>query len=236
MAKLEDINLALTNDVNQKVESDKNHTFLTPPPACAKRYGWGSFTPDCLQFLSSPFWFLIIVCVAVTAQAMLVDGLIGVSISSIETRFDLSSSMAGAIPGVFEITGVPFMIILGYCSSVINRPRWMGIGMLLIGVSAIIFALPHFITDLYDWGDIQDNLCHLDNDNLTLYEEHVGSSNLSKYLYMFITAAALMSVGALPIHLLGVAYIDDCLSSHRASHYLGVYIHYCTIAIHYCIA
>lgn len=194
-----------------------------PAPPPAQRYGWGRFTPDCLQFLNSPFWFLIIVCVAVTAESMLVNGLVAVSISSIETRFDLSSSQAGAIPSVYELGGIPCMLFIGLCGSVLNRPRWIGTGMLLLGVAGVIYTLPHFITDLYNWGgDIQDNLCHPDN-NITVCGEHVESSTLSHYLYMFITATLLMSVGTLPLYLLGVPFVDDSLASHAASCYLGMY-------------
>lgn len=222
MENSEDVNLAVTNGFDKKSEPD-----ITSLPARAQRYGWGSFTPDSLQFLSTPFWFLVIMCVAVTAQSMLVNGLIGVSMSSIETRFDLSSSQAGAIPSVYELGGIPCMLVIGYCGSVIHRPRWIGKAMLLLGVSAIIFTLPHFITDFYEWGgDTQDNLCHPSN-NITAYEDHEGSSNLSNlsnYLYVFITATFLMSVGTLPVYLLGVPYIDECLPSHSASCHLGMYI------------
>ena len=113
------------------------------------------------------------------------------------------------------------MLALGYFGSRVNRPRWISLGMLLLAMASIVFALPHFTTDLYKWGGhIEDNLCHQDR-NVTRCEEDTESTDLTDYLYVFVVASFLMSVGAMPVYLLAVPYLDDCLSSHAAACYLG---------------
>ena len=38
------------------------------------------------------------------------------------------------------------ILIVGFFGSGCHRPRWVGLGMLIIGIGCIIYALPHFTT------------------------------------------------------------------------------------------
>ena len=50
----------------------------------------------------SPKWFLFFVSVSYVAQSMCVLGLIGVTTSTLEKRFDFSSTQASMISSVYE--------------------------------------------------------------------------------------------------------------------------------------
>ena len=55
-------------------------------------FGCCEFTPNVLQKFAKPVWVLVFMCFANVFQSMLVNGLIGVILTSLEVRFDLSSS------------------------------------------------------------------------------------------------------------------------------------------------
>lgn len=86
-------------------QGDRQHLLMAPPTTTEKpaiddeqpltkkeRYGWLSWRPDCVQWMNGISWFMVYVCIACFTQTMCVNGLIGVSLSTIETRYNLQSS------------------------------------------------------------------------------------------------------------------------------------------------
>ena len=82
---------------------------------------------------------------------MIVNGLLNVSITSIEKRFDIESADAGLIASCYDIAAVICLIPVGYFGGHGSKPRWLGFGALIMGVGAFVFALPHFTTGLYEY-------------------------------------------------------------------------------------
>ena len=82
-------------------------------PPYPESYGWGNFRPACLQFLNKPVWVVVFMCVAIVAESMATVGLVSISISTLETRFQLSSHETGFIPSAYECAGLPALIISG---------------------------------------------------------------------------------------------------------------------------
>ena len=74
-------------DTHNKTKNSKNNE--EEPPLL---YGFCGCSPKILQGLLKPVWFLVFMCFGNVFQSMLVNGLIGVILSSLETRFDLTSS------------------------------------------------------------------------------------------------------------------------------------------------
>jgi len=124
-------------------------------------YGCLRCRPGCLQFLASVRWFLVFVCVGAFLEAMVVNGLVGVNISTIERRFALSSSQSAWIAASYEISGVPVLLIIGYLGLALRRPVWMGGGLIMLGVGFGIFSIPHFAAPLYRYTGTGEssNLC-----------------------------------------------------------------------------
>ena len=43
-----------------------------------------------------------------------------------------------------------------------HKPRWLGTGILILGLGAFLYALPHFTAGIYSFQSSRDhNLCHL---------------------------------------------------------------------------
>ena len=117
--------------------------------------------PACLQFLFGMRWFVFFMCVAAFCHSIIVNGLIGVTISTIERRFGLSSSKSAWIPATYEIAGAPALLVIGYLGSTLRRPVWIGAGLLMLGVGVGIYTVPHFAAPPYRYADSGDssNLC-----------------------------------------------------------------------------
>jgi len=126
-----------------------------------KGFGCLHFRPACLQFLASAGWFVVFMCLASFLQSMAVSGLLGVTISTIERRFALSSSQTAWIPATYEIAGAPALLVIGYVGSSLRRPVWIGGGLVLLGLGVGIYWIPHFVAPPYRYADSGDssNLC-----------------------------------------------------------------------------
>ena len=193
-------------------------------PSDVEMYGCTqSCTPRVLQCFNTARWFLVFCCSAIFAQTFVVNGLIAISISTWETRFGLSSWKTGIIPAVYELCGLPVLLLIGYFGPRVRRPRWIGLGMALVGVGALVMSLPHFIAQPYHYSQSNVNkFCHLNNTTgaAHLCDSSIDSS-VSDNLYVLVMGAMLMSFGSVPLYVLGVACVDDSASKEKSSFYLG---------------
>ena len=70
-------------------------------------------------------------------------------LSSIERRYQFSSVMTGLIASTVGITVALCTIPVSYFGGRGNKPRWLGIGAIIHGVGALVFALPQFVAGPY---------------------------------------------------------------------------------------
>ena len=67
---------------------------------------------------------------------------ISVNLSTIEKRFELSSTKSSFIINAYDIScAVTVMFISHFCKN--NKPKWIGIGIIVMGIGALIFTVPH---------------------------------------------------------------------------------------------
>jgi len=125
------------------------------------RYGCLGCRPACLQFLTGARWFLLFTCLSAFFYSMAVNGLLGVTMSTIERRFGLASSQTAWILAADEIAGAPAVLIIGYFGLVIRRPVWIGAGLIVLGIGFGVYSIPHFAAPPYRYSDAEDlsNLC-----------------------------------------------------------------------------
>ncbi|XP_012415247.1 solute carrier organic anion transporter family member 1B3-like [Trichechus manatus latirostris] len=74
------------------------------------------------------------------------------SITQIERRFDISSSISGLIDGSFEIGNLLVIVFVSYFGSKLHRPKLIGIGCVIMGTGSILTALPHFFMGYYRYS------------------------------------------------------------------------------------
>lgn len=76
-------------------------------------FGWLRWRPKWLQRLNTIESFVFWLCLANCIQTML-TGLIGVVVSTLEKRYDLSSSQSSLIASASELGSIPIIIVTSY--------------------------------------------------------------------------------------------------------------------------
>ncbi|XP_029635260.1 solute carrier organic anion transporter family member 4A1-like [Octopus sinensis] len=188
--------------------------------------GWGSIRPSLCQRFGHPKWILFLLSLAGAAQGMVVNGFVNVVISNIERRYDLSSTESGTIASCYDIASVVCLIPISYFGGLGRKPRYLGIGVFVMGIGSFMFSLPHFLSGNYKYVTTQ-NVCtetSLSNGTSVLHCI-MGESvkTLSNYKYLFFLGQLLHGAGASPLYTLGVTYLDENLSVRTAPVYIGIF-------------
>lgn len=188
-------------------------------------YGWLGCRPRCLGRCLSSRWILFFCCVLVGAQGMIVTGLTGVVITSIEKRFFLRSSQVGGVFACYDIGNTIFTIVVSYfCHS--HKPRWLGVGSLVLGLGSLVFALPQLLAGSYEPVTAQmSDLCAANGSfpNATSGVEDACRSSRWFHLLVFVLGQLLIGAGASPIYNIGSAYLDENVTRKNSGVYLGIY-------------
>lgn len=79
------------------------------------------------------------------------NGLINVSITTIERRFNLKSSQFAPVASGYDLASFLVLIPLTYFGgrATASKPRYIGHGVLLMAIGSLVFALPHFLVGQY---------------------------------------------------------------------------------------
>lgn len=104
------------------------------------------------------------------------NGCINVVITTIEKRFGLRSSQTGLVASGYDIASFVCLVPVTYFGGRANasKPRWIGIGMIMMGLGSIVFSLPHFLVGAYKATSIETNVC--------LTEGNVNTVSLDRQL------------------------------------------------------
>lgn len=160
------------------------------------------------------------------------------SVTQIERRFDIPSSLIGAIDGSFEMGNLLVIAFVSYFGAKLHRPRLIGIGCLIMALGAFLTALPHFFQGPYKY---ETSMSHntatnssetilpclsnhsLDNEEAPSPQAKTGcehASGSSMWIYVFL-GNMLRGIGETPIMPLGVSYLDDFSREENTPFYLA---------------
>uniref|UniRef100_A0AAQ5X6G7 Solute carrier organic anion transporter family member n=1 Tax=Amphiprion ocellaris TaxID=80972 RepID=A0AAQ5X6G7_AMPOC len=129
------------------------------------------------------------------------------SITQIERRFDIPSSLIGFIDGSFEMGNLLVIAFVSYFGAKLHRPRLIGIGCVIMAAGCYLTALPHFFQGPYKY---ETSVSHSTN-------KAAGSS---MWIYVFL-GNMLRGIGETPIMPLGVSYLDDFSREENTPFYLA---------------
>lgn len=93
---------------------------------------------------------------------LVVNGFINVVITTIERRFGLRSSQTGLVASGYDIASFVCLVPVTYFGGRIgaSKPRWIGWGVVLMGLGSLTFALPHFLVGPYKAFGADSNVCN----------------------------------------------------------------------------
>ncbi|KAL3048433.1 hypothetical protein OYC64_007077 [Pagothenia borchgrevinki] len=161
------------------------------------------------------------------------------SITQIERRFDVPSSLIGVIDGSFEMGNLLVVAFVSYFGAKMHRPKLIAIGCVMMSAGCFLTALPHFLQGMYkyetsvyhnsDVNSTESFLPCLSNHSLaeadkmpdletrTACEKAAGSS---MWIYIFF-GNMLRGIGETPIMPLGISYLDDFSREENTPFYLA---------------
>ncbi|XP_073336624.1 solute carrier organic anion transporter family member 1C1-like [Pagrus major] len=161
------------------------------------------------------------------------------SITQIERRFDIPSSLIGVIDGSFEMGNLLVIAFVSYFGAKLHRPRIIGIGCLVMAAGSYLIAMPHFFQGPYKYETSVSHStavnssesalpCHSNHSlseadetpdvaTRTACEKAAGSS---LWIYVFL-GNMLRGIGETPIMPLGVSYLDDFSREENTPFYLA---------------
>uniref|UniRef100_A0A672M1D5 Solute carrier organic anion transporter family member n=1 Tax=Sinocyclocheilus grahami TaxID=75366 RepID=A0A672M1D5_SINGR len=162
------------------------------------------------------------------------------SVTQIERRFDIPSSLIGFIDGSFEVGNLFVIAFVSYFGAKLHRPRLIGAGCLIMAMGSFITAAPHFFQGPYKYetsishfsasNDTESILPCLTNRSLThdneiptvdIQAECEKAASSSLWLYVFL-GNMLRGVGETPVMPLGLSYLDDFSREENTALYMSL--------------
>ncbi|XP_077990423.1 solute carrier organic anion transporter family member 4C1-like [Glandiceps talaboti] len=213
------------HDPNSKDATSTSGTVSQMDETDSLFCGWFNIRPNWLQVFNTAPWLALTISLLMFVQGMGVSGFAFVSLTSIETRFQLPSVGTGLILSSYDLTALiclPFVSFFGASS---NKPRLLGICTVILGFGFFLWTLPHFMSGTYEYlsyGEGYETICHVDA-NYTFYEDcHDDWTSLSNFFFLFVFAQIVVAIGASPIYNVGLALVDENVSTKNSGWYVGI--------------
>lgn len=149
---------------------------------------------------------------------MVVNGFVNVVISTIERRFEITSTESGTIASCYDIASVICLIPISYFGGRGLKPLYVGVGIFVLALGSFTFSLPHFTTSVYKVSNSEEVLCNHGSNATTCMADE---ATLSNYKYVFFLGQLLHGAGASPLYTLGTTYLDENLPVPSAALYQG---------------
>ncbi|XP_029957566.1 solute carrier organic anion transporter family member 2B1 isoform X1 [Salarias fasciatus] len=165
---------------------------------------------------------------------LLVSGCMKSSISTIERRYGLSSQKSGMLASFNEVGNTILIIFVSFFGSRVHRPRCIGGGALLACLASLLMAMPHLLSETYDYTGRIGSSSSSNSSGLCLPgSAHPPSSSnetcraqqspAQQMVYpLLVLGQLLLGIGTVPIQPFGISYIDDHASKKNSPLYLGI--------------
>lgn len=191
-------------------------------------FGYGSFRPRCLQFMNHQWSLIIVICLQVFVSSMLVSGLVGVTVSSIEKRFYLKSAEIGALPACEEVAAAITGFFASYYAGQRHKGRFLSFGALAAGIGAIIYALPHFFAGDYQPLNTASNYTDLCVAKPSTFAADICKAELSSgnvyvrnFFFVFVLGQLIMGAGNNLLWNIGCAYVSENVDPKWSAMYIA---------------
>ncbi|XP_026646101.1 solute carrier organic anion transporter family member 1C1-like [Zonotrichia albicollis] len=158
------------------------------------------------------------------------------SITQIERRFGLTSSVAGFVDGSFEMGNLLVIAFVSYFGAKLHRPKIIAVGSFTMALGCFLSAMPHFFMGYYKYettshtdasasSNSSINPCSLHqdvNDTVLDVSQADCEKEPSSYMWIYILLGNMLrGIGETPITPLGISYLDDFAKEENVPMYVG---------------
>uniref|UniRef100_A0A0K0F7B3 Solute carrier organic anion transporter family member n=1 Tax=Strongyloides venezuelensis TaxID=75913 RepID=A0A0K0F7B3_STRVS len=206
------------------------------------RYGFGSYTPDYLQFLNNPYFLSFFMGLASFFQSIAVNGAYPMAISSLERQYNLNSKQTGTANVAYDLSVALIVFYVCKKGNTGHKGRWIAGGVLFTSIGCLLCGLPHFLYGPYQVPTIINhkntdlgqctfrNITTINNFNeLTYFEKFIKKfkvGNIGLYLdpifLMLFFGMFINGAGSTPLFSIGTAYLDENVSQQSSAMFLAV--------------
>ncbi|KAG7264339.1 hypothetical protein CRUP_020864, partial [Coryphaenoides rupestris] len=154
------------------------------------------------------------------------------SVSTIERRYGFTSQKMGILVAFNEVGNVMLIAFVSFLGSRVHRPRFIGAGGLLASVSALIIALPHFLSGPYQYSTTAHSATSNTTSGLCLPQSSVvaalsnescrhGEGGAPRGVFpVLLLGQLLLGASTVPIQPFGMSYVDDFASRRNSPFYI----------------
>lgn len=211
------------DEFNRSTSIQSQQTGEVPAELLKTYYcGCGPFHPKFLQLFASKKFFTFLMFVYALIQGCIVTGFSSVNVSSIETRYSLSSTLIGVLLGCYDGAVVVSVIFISYFGGKSHKPRLLGIGTIVLGIGALLFASPQFFFGRYR-GSSDSAL--INEECLAAVEEEAADcsgGNIGAYI-IFLLSQIVIGIGSAPVYSIAIAYIDEIVFPRFVPLHIGTF-------------
>jgi organic anion transporter 4A len=180
---------------------------------------------------------------------MTVNGFNYAAIPSLEKQFHFNSKQTGLMSSISNISNMLLTIIVSFYGSYGNKPRWIGLSMILVAFSLILFSAPHFMIGTYQppkgknffpfkshffinelllipvvFSAVHSSqFCLTDNNSSNKCDDIESISFSWSYFIVFLLSQVLAGAGGAPIFSLCIAFLDENVSPKHTSIFIAIY-------------
>eukprot|EP00081_Caenorhabditis_elegans_P025587 NP_508802.1 Solute carrier organic anion transporter family member [Caenorhabditis elegans] len=209
-------------------EKSYSETFLasstTMGEADETPFGFSWFRPKGLQWLSNFIPFMSILSANAMLQGAIVNGLVSVSISSIEKRFKLTSTQSGIFAATYDVFVTVMLIPLALYATKVNKVKCIGLGMMIVGIGSILVIIPEYTAGPYSVGEVKKDVCVTGGPDKVCSEGSSDTFSAHRELLLLLLSQAFVGIGASPLFTYGITCLDEFDSHKRTGRNLALYM------------
>lgn len=134
---------------NHDNDDDEPTTKATTIQISDTKCGCGPCKPRWLQRIVCPLLFAVHAAVLIALGGIQGTYFLGI-LTTIERRFQLSSSESSALSIVNDVVSLSLIVFVSYYGHRAHRPRWIASGLLMVAAGLLVCVLPHLLSDPLD--------------------------------------------------------------------------------------
>lgn len=159
------------------------------------------------------------------------NGALPAVLTTIQQRYLLTSTQCGIIVAAYDFAMASVIIFVSYYGSRGRKPRWVGLGTILMGIGCLVYTIPQIAFGTYSYATLTEPLCYVVSDSTSNQSALNSTTNqcnddmaLSNAFWFFLVAQVLCGVGAAPLYTVGITYIDENVKPSRSPLLIGVFM------------